>query len=161
MKRIAVLFAFAVLAPVFSGGAGEKKEDLPDMEKVLLDLTNAERKKEGLKPVRWNPVLAKVARAHAENMAQQKKEVHVLDGKSPSDRVKAAGYRYSRTGENVGSMTPGFELEDLMKAWMESKGHRKNILQEDFEEAGMGAARNEDGRLYFAQIFATPPKKGP
>jgi uncharacterized protein YkwD len=55
-------------------------------------------------------------------------------------------------------MTPGFELEDLIKAWMGSPGHRKNILQKDFEEAGIGMARNEDGRLYIAQVFACPPR---
>src|SRR6266853_853935 len=92
--RMKSIFAalFLSLASTFPPPAGEdKKLDLPDAEKKLLDLTNKERDKESLKTLRWNPVLAKVARAHAENMAKQKKEVHILDGKSPYDRIKAAG----------------------------------------------------------------------
>lgn len=160
MKNLIAATIVAMTLVKLTGEAGGKKEDERDqIEMKLLELTNAERKKEGLKPLRWNKVLGMVARGHAENMAKQQKEEHTLDGKTAFDRIRAAGYKYHRAGENVGSMTRGFELEDLMKAWMESKGHRANILQKDFEEAGMGVMRNPDGRLYIAQVFGSPPRE--
>lgn len=156
----AFLFLLLIVGlPILAGGAGEaKKTDLAAAEKTLLELTNKERAKEGLKPLRWNAMLGTVARGHAQNMAKQKKEVHDLDGKTPYDRIRAAGYSYHRAGENVGSMTPEYTLEDLIKAWMGSKGHRANILQAEFEEVGMGAAVNDEGRIYLAQVFARPKK---
>jgi len=159
MKKLPALFLLTFATLAFAGPKGEKKDDLATLEKTLLDLTNAERKKESLKPLRWNVVLAKVARAHSDNMRKQKKELHELDGKKSSDRVKAAGYKYYRTGENVGSMPLGFKLADIMKAWMGSPGHRKNIVQDDFQEAGMGIVRDGEGRLYITQLFGCPPKK--
>jgi uncharacterized protein YkwD len=156
-------FAAAIcLFPVLclTGPAGDvKKDDLADAEKKLLELTNVERAKEDLKPLGWSPLLAKVARGHAANMAKQKKEVHILDGKTPYDRIRAAGYVYYRAGENVGSMTPDFTPADLIKAWMGSKGHRENIMQGDYQELGVGAALDEEGRIYFAQVFGKPKKK--
>ncbi|MFO0965399.1 MAG: CAP domain-containing protein [Gemmataceae bacterium] len=157
--RTLLVTAFVLSAASGVFPADEIKIDIAAAEKKVLELTNAERAKEGLKALTWNPVLAKVARAHAQNMAKQQKEVHILDGKNPYDRIKAAGYDYRRAGENVGSMTPDFELPDLMKAWMDSKGHRANILQGEYEEAGIGAAVGENGRIYFAQEFGKPKKK--
>src|SRR6516165_3586360 len=84
-------------------------------EKELLDLTNQERKKNNVPPLKPNPTLFKVARAHSANMAKQGKMDHVLDGKKPPQRVKEAGYRYLSTGENIAF--GNVPLEELVEKW--------------------------------------------
>src|SRR5262245_30667066 len=88
--RLAVpLLSVLVVASAFAGEPAEVK--MSAQEKKLLELTNAERKKKDLPPLQPNALLAKIARAHSANMAQQQKMDHFLDGKSPADRVAAAG----------------------------------------------------------------------
>ena len=83
---------------------------------------------------------------------------HELDGKKPKDRVKEAGYDYSWVGENVayGQNTP---LSTIFQGWMDSKGHRENILRKEYEELGIGIAKNDKGEVYYTQVFGTPQKQ--
>jgi uncharacterized protein YkwD len=64
-------------------------------EKAILDLTNAERAKENLAPLKANELLTKAAREHSANMAKQQKLDHVLDDKKPDDRLKAVSYQFA------------------------------------------------------------------
>jgi uncharacterized protein YkwD len=142
-------------------GSGQSKDSdevaLSAKERELLERTNEERKKEGLSPVRPNPVLVKVARAHAANMARQQKPEHVLDSKTPYQRIKEAGYRYWVAGENVAAGET--DIADTFQGWMASPGHRDNILDRKYTEIGLGLGRDDKGWTYYAQLFATPAKK--
>src|SRR5262249_2860660 len=125
MKRCLVAAALGLgLAALAIGqeGAGLK---LSEEEQTLLDLTNAERKKENLPALRPSPLLFQVARGHSANMAKQGKMDHKLDGKTPYDRIKGAGYKYSLAGENIA--VGEVPIERVMKSWMDSKVHRDNI----------------------------------
>jgi uncharacterized protein YkwD len=126
-------------------------------ETKMFELTNQERKAKKIAPLKLNAALSKIARAHSDNMARQGKLAHVLDEKDFDDRVRDAGYRFSALAENVGSGKSA-TIEMLMKAWMDSEGHRVNILDGDYTEVGIGLARDADGRLYSTQIFAHPKK---
>jgi uncharacterized protein YkwD len=121
--------------------------------------TNAERTKEELPPLKFNPLLGKVARAHSENMARQMKMEHKLDDKTPFDRLDAAGYDFMRAAENIAFGDEDAKLDVIMKMWMESKGHRANIMNKDLTEIGIGIARGKDGFLYYTQVFGRPFKK--
>jgi uncharacterized protein YkwD len=125
-------------------------------EQKFLDLTNAERKKANLPPLKADPLLCQVARAHAANMAKQGKMEHKLDGKTQYERIKGAGYKYSTAGENIAR--GDLPMEAVMKALMDSKVHRENILAEEFTEIGVGLAASEDGKTYYTQDFAAPRK---
>lgn len=125
-------------------------------EKKILELTNAERKQKDVPALKPNVLLFKVAQAHSENMARQGKMEHNLDGKTPLGRLQAAGYKYSRAHENIGAGDPDVPLEDLMKAWMDSKGHRENILSSACTEIGLGIAKGADGKVYYTQLFGKP-----
>ena len=127
---------------------------MSEMEKAILDRTNAERKKKDLPELKPNPKLFAAARKHSENMARQEKLAHELDGKKPSERVKEAGYPGGFVGENVayGATT----AEEVVSGWMESEGHRANILNKNFTEIGVGVAKASDGTLYFTQVFGRP-----
>jgi len=141
-------------------GAGEPAkpfQQTPD-EIKLVELTNQERKKLDLAPLKLSLALTKIARGHSENMARQAKMEHVLDKKGPFDRLRDAGYKYIKAGENIAS-GQGVTLATIMKAWMDSKEHRANILLPDYTEIGLGIARDKTGQLYFTQVFAKPRTK--
>jgi len=132
------------------------KFELTKEEKKLLELTNKEREKEKLPPLKPNSLLFKIARAHSTNMAKQGKMEHVLDDKNPVQRLKESGYKYAYFGENIAYGQDDFD--QLMKGWMSSEGHRKNILSKNFTEIGLGIARSKDDVPYFTQVFGQPAK---
>ncbi|GIW82367.1 MAG: hypothetical protein KatS3mg105_4174 [Gemmatales bacterium] len=123
----------------------------------VLELTNQERKQMKLPPLKMNPRLVEAALKHSENMARQDKLAHVLDDKTPGDRIKEAGYQFARYGENV-AYSSTIDAKLIVNGWMNSEGHRKNILHKDFEEIGIALARNEKGKVYWTQVFGKPRK---
>jgi uncharacterized protein YkwD len=152
-----------LVVPVLFGGLAfaDTKEEPPKLskeEQKVLELTNKAREKGELPPLKVNPVLTKVARAHSANMAKQKKMEHKLDGKDPADRVEEAGYDYRSFGENIAAGL-NVPVEAIFKSWMESEGHRKNILSGNYEEIGIGVAADDTGELYYTQVFGTAKKK--
>lgn len=163
MKRTLAISAIIAGCIAWTTGtpAGEKpkKFELTPNEAKLLELTNQERKKENLPPLVVNLLLSKVARAHSENMARQQKMEHKLDDKTPFDRMRAAGYKFMTGAENIAAGEDGASLEGIMKAWMESKDHKANILYSEFTEIGVGISRDKDGQLWITQLFGRPLKK--
>jgi uncharacterized protein YkwD len=141
-------------------GAGEPAKPFQQSaaEIKVFELTNLERKNKELGLLKLNPALSKIARAHSENMARQGKMDHVLDEKNPFDRIRAAGYKFMKGGENIASGDEEAKVEMIMKAWMESKAHAANILLPEFTEIGVGLAKDKSGQIYYTQLFATPRK---
>ena len=151
----AALFLFAI-APLT---ADDKKDELKltKDEQGVIDLTNAERKKAELPPLKVNAKLMAVARAHAENMAKQEKAEHVLDDKKPTDRAKEAGYKYAWLGENVAwnAQNP----KEALEGWMDSPPHKENILKKEYTEIGVAVAKSKSGEPYWVQLFGSPRGK--
>lgn len=120
-------------------------------------LTNRERTRASLTPLRRNPELARAAQLHAEQMAAAGKLGHELPGArypTLASRLKLIGYAYRNVGENVAEgYTSGAAL---MAGWMTSAPHRANILSARYTETGVGMARSKTGRTYHAQVFARP-----
>jgi uncharacterized protein YkwD len=164
MRSLPCLPALALLAALSLGRAtAEDKKDTPrfqmsGQEKELLEMTNKERAREKLPPLKPNPVLFKAARAHSANMAKQGKMEHVLDGKNPAQRVRDLGYDYAKAAENIG-VGENVPMTEIMKGWMASKHHRENILEGKYTEVGLGIARNGKGEVYYTQVFGAPRKK--
>jgi uncharacterized protein YkwD len=126
-------------------------------EKQIIDMTNAERKKHDLPPLKINLTLCKVARDHAVNQAKQQKMDHVLDGMGPFQRIKASGYLYEVAGENVAFRPDDLPVKAVMEGWMKSPLHRKNILDKEFTEIGLGGAPDKARTTYYyTQVFGTP-----
>ena len=134
------------------------KLELSAAEQAILDATNKEREKENLPALKPNPLLFEAARAHSANMAKQGKMEHELDGKTPADRIMAAGYEYAYIAENI-AVSSGTSHAGIVKAWMESKVHKENILNEKYTEIGIGVVKNEKGETYYTQEFGAPKKK--
>lgn len=122
----------------------------------LLDLTNAERAKHDLAPLQYAADLGEAAQQHAIDMAQNSYIGHVgSDGSTLDVRLGKARYAYTLLGENVaaGSANP----ERTLQQWMNSGGHRANILNPDFDTIGFGFSHNVDSRYgyYWVQVFGT------
>ena len=101
-----------------------------------------------------NKKLTEAAQGHAEDMAEHRKMTHDgTDGSTSADRIKARGYRYFRAGENVAAGR--FSVERLMKGWMDSPVHKRNIVG-GFSEIGVGCAVDEDGKRYWCVNFGLP-----
>jgi uncharacterized protein YkwD len=145
-------------APVIPPQAQRKPLPTPGLvlspeEQALVDMTNEARRKEKLPLLKPNPVLFRVARAHSVNMARQEVLDHELDGKKPHERVLAAGYSASWSGENIAYASGQVSLEQTFQGWMDSPGHRRNLLNKRFQEIGIGVARAANGDMYYTQVF--------
>ncbi|MEK5502362.1 CAP domain-containing protein [Bacillus sp. FSL M8-0168] len=119
-------------------------------EKEVVDLTNAERTKRGLKPLKLDEKLSSVARKKSEDMRNK----NYFDHNSPTygspfDMMKKFGITYRTAGENIakGQRTP----KEVVQAWMNSEGHRKNILNPDFTNIGVGYVK--DGNIWTQQFI--------
>lgn len=122
------------------------------IEREVLELVNAERAKYGLSALTWADDLASVARAHSKDMIDRGFFDHTNpDGRSPFDRLRLAGISYRTAAENIayGQRTP----EAVMQAWMNSSGHRANILNANVKEIGVGAVTSQSGTIYWTQLF--------
>jgi uncharacterized protein YkwD len=123
----------------------------------VVTLTNEQRAAAGCGPLNSNPNLTTAAQGHSDDMATN----HYFDhnsqnGDTPWDRMNAAGYTGWRlAGENIaeGQKTP----QDVMDAWMNSEGHRANILNCAFNDIGVGYAVSDDGDPYWTQDFGQRP----
>lgn len=117
----------------------------------IVELVNAERAEAGCSPVALNSTLTKAAQDHSADMAAHNTMSHTgSDGSDPGSRITAAGYQWSAYGENVayGYATP----EQVMDGWMNSPGHRENILNCSYKEIGVGLAQPGS---YWTQDFGT------
>lgn len=120
----------------------------------VLELVNARRSEAGCAPVRSDPELSAAAQRHSQDQAEHRTMSHTgSDGSDVGQRLDRAGYAWSTYGENVAynQSTP----EAVMEAWMNSPGHRANILNCAFTEIGIGRADIGDGP-YWTQNFAAP-----
>ena len=120
-------------------------------------LTNRERVRASLTPLRRNADLTRVAQLQAEQMAAAGKLAHEVPGSrypTLASRMRLIGYQYRAVGENVAEgYTSGAAL---MAGWMTSSPHRANILSVRYTETGVGMARAKSGRTYTAQVFGRP-----
>ena len=110
-----------------------------DFESEVTVLVNVERTAEGLGPLSYDANLTSAARGHSQDMGLNDYFNHTSqDGRSPGDRITAAGYSWNTYGENIaaGQSTPA----TVVAGWMNSPGHRANILNPDFCDIGVGYA---------------------
>ncbi|QXE02469.1 CAP domain-containing protein [Terribacillus sp. DMT04] len=124
-------------------------EGLSAFEQQVVELTNQERAKNGLSPLKADVELSKVARAKSQDMADNGYFDHNSPTYgSPFDMMKSFGISYKTAGENIaqGQKTP----EEVVQAWMNSQGHRENIMNPDYTNIGVGYVENGN---YWTQQF--------
>lgn len=149
MKYLSSIIAALVLAGVAAFGVSAWDADPADAaskvrkcgggkialnanERKSFKLHNKTRKQRGMRQLCVHPKLQKAARAHSRDMLRRGYFAH----RNTGARLKRHGYRWRTYGENIGyNSSP----DAMHKSWMNSSGHRKNILNRRFREIGIGA----------------------
>ncbi len=125
---------------------------LEEYQKIILKEVNIERIKNNLKPLEINNHLNKIAVVKAKDMAKEKKMSHISKKFGTTfSLIKKDKIPYTKAAENIasGHKTPEFVTE----RWLKSKGHRKNILEEEYRFIGIRKAIDSNGKTYWVQLF--------
>jgi uncharacterized protein YkwD len=152
------LLVFAVFGSLVWVAAASEVRTSSSVEESIRDCANRERRERGMRTLKHDPALDSAARLHARRMLSKGFFAHQDPaGDGPADRVKRfAKRRYVIVGENIAA---GFDSTGATcRGWMNSPGHRANILRSSFTRVGAGYASGESeyGR-YYVQVFADVP----
>ncbi len=143
------VISFGPIVPAFSSAITEGN---------IISLTNQSRESYGLGDLKYSPVLDKAAQAKADDMLAKGYFSHTTpDGHTPWDFITGAGYTYLMAGENLAVNFT--EAENVESAWMNSPGHKANIVNKNFEEIGIGIAQGQyqdHTAIFVVQMFGTP-----
>lgn len=142
-------------APVAAAGAGTAAAAAPAASPQALqvvELVNQARQASGLPALAIDPRLTQVAAAHSRQMASSGTMAHegIGDG-TAGERIRAAAPGASRTAENVAMGQA--DAAAVMRGWMDSPGHRANILDPRLRSIGVEVAVGADGAPYWTQAF--------
>ncbi|SDZ63388.1 uncharacterized protein, YkwD family [Evansella caseinilytica] len=131
------------------GESGQQAAGISETEQQVINLTNKERQNNGLPELQADTALSNVARKKSEDMRQNNYFSHTSPTYgSPFDMIRDSGVSYNAAAENIaqGQPTP----EQVVQAWMNSEGHRQNILNGNYTHIGVG--HDENGH-YWTQMF--------
>lgn len=163
-------------------GRKQPQIDIADLERRIHALTNAQRRKHGIPELQFDERLAKVARAHSQDMSNKNFFQHInLDGEDPGARGKRLGYRcvknydtyyteglsenlmrtylYDSVLEQAGIVvgydwrTPEEIAQISVDGWMNSPGHRRTLLTATYDREGIGIAISPNKEVYVTQNF--------
>jgi uncharacterized YkwD family protein/spore coat assembly protein SafA len=126
-------------------------------EDEVVKLVNVERSKKGLQTLKSNWEISRVARYKSQDMINKRYFSHTSPTYgSPFKMMETFGIRFSSAGENIayGQRTP----KEVMNGWMNSPGHRANILSPSYTNIGCGVAKSSTGVYYWTQMFTKPLK---
>lgn len=126
--------------------------DVKTMENQVIKLVNQARVNAGLQPFTANWELSRVARYKSQDMANKGYFNHTSPTYgSPFTMMQNFGIKFTAAGENIamGQRT----AQEVMNSWMNSPGHRSNILNPSFNQIGVGLAKNSNGTCYWTQQF--------
>ena len=144
-------------------GAGDykiKMIDHGDLDIITSDViryTNRMRRRNGLDTLKKSQLLTKAAQAHVDDMDAVGRYLghESSDGRELRDRINQVGYEWSYIAENAASGQGS--AKDVVKSWMNSTGHRANLLNKEISEIGVGyAIDDQSGATYWIQKFAAP-----
>ncbi|MCC0680388.1 sporulation protein [Clostridioides sp. ES-S-0005-03] len=138
--------------PEDNNNSGSTTGNFSAYQKEVVDLVNVERSKAGLNPLTLDADVSNVATKKSQDMIDNNYFAHNSPTYgSPFDMLKKFGISYKTAGENIamGQKTP----KEVVNAWMNSEGHRKNILNPNYSKIGVGVAQKSGGSIYWTQIF--------
>lgn len=130
----------------------ESKNTFSEEQVEVLNLVNKERKANGLKELTLSKELSDVANIKSKDMIQNGYFDHTSPTYgSPFDMMKKFGISYNTAGENIamGQKSPA----EVMNSWMNSSGHRANILNSSYTQLGVGIQKDSNGTIYWTQMF--------
>lgn len=181
VRRLTVFLAFWIAATPVAQDRDRPEVTVPALERRVFELINTERLRLGLKPLKLDARLSDIARAHSRDMGRRDFFDHINpDGKNLTDRARAAKYRCTKyegdtirmgLAENIfqnnlydrifirGERT-NYEWNSAekiavstMNGWMESPGHRRNILDGAYDRTGVGIDIATNDKVFITQLF--------
>jgi len=163
MPTVLLRTTLAALAALLMHGASAREPEPAEVARVVVDQTNEFRRSQGLGATAPQRQLTDAARDLAAYMARTDRYGHEVDGRQPSQRVRAQGYDYCMVAENIAYhfSSAGFATAELARAfvqgWKNSPQHRRNMLAPDATETGVAVVRGaRSGRYYAVQVFGRP-----
>ncbi|MGW4111323.1 CAP domain-containing protein [Actinosynnema sp. NPDC004786] len=124
----------------------------PTFEDQVLALTNGERSAAGCPALTANAQLAAAAKRHSDDMARTGNFSHTgSDGSTAAQRVTDAGYHFRAMAENIAAGQAS--AEEVVRAWMNSEGHRANIVNCELRDLGVAHAVDGNNKVYWTQDF--------
>ncbi len=148
-----------LLAGSVTAAYGQSGGELRALERRVFEAVNRERQRRRLTALAWDAQLAGEARRHSARMAAAGFHSHADPVRGDLEpRLKAYGIRWRDCGENI-FVERGFEDDPVARAvrgWLESRGHRKNMLNPVFTHTGVGADVSDDGFFCLTQEFTRP-----
>lgn len=128
----------------------DTNQSISQYAKQVATLVNEERAKVGLAPLTLDVTISKAATTRSKEIQTSFSHTRP-NGSSFSTVLKENGISYKGSGENIawGQKTP----KEVMKAWMNSDGHRANILNKNYTKIGVGYVQNSAGTAYWTQLF--------
>jgi uncharacterized protein YkwD len=152
LKSTLVLTLLPCASPSKIKAEGATVDTASVAEQYLLAAANRERLSRGLQLLRRDPVLAQAAAFHARQMADHGDISHEFPGEPDlASRAATAGVKFSLIAENVAEAPDPIVIHDM---WMESEGHRENLLEPNVNVAGISVIVR-DGQLYAVEDFAS------
>lgn len=139
------------------GGSGTVTPGGGSVASEIVRYTNEARVRNGRRPFATSAKLMEAARIHAEQMARYQRSAHTISGApypTMQSRIEAVGYVYASIAENVAWNQRS--AQEVVNTWMNSSGHRANILDAELTEIGAAMARSAKGEPYWVQVFGTP-----
>lgn len=126
--------------------------DIKSLENEVIRLVNAQRAKAGRAALTGNNEISDVARMKSEDFIKNNYFSHNSPTYgSPFDMLRSFGISFNAAGENIASGQRS--AAETMQFWMNSSGHRDNILNSAYDQIGVGVARDSNGNLYWTQMF--------
>ena len=154
---LALAIGLALLLPVTAFAWGSNAFSSTS-EQQLFQLTNQARAAAGRKALHWDARLATLARARAKDMIVRNYFAHQIppDGHTVFDVMSNVGYCFNLAGENIGwNNYPDDQATSAIQTmFMNSSGHRQNILGPAWDVVGIGAYKGPDGKKMWAVVFA-------
>ncbi|WP_051272283.1 CAP domain-containing protein [Shimazuella kribbensis] len=139
-------------APNHSSESASSNSDILAMEREVVRLVNIERSKKGLQPLVIDDKLCKIARTKSQDMKDKNYFSHQSPTYgSPFDMLKHFGVSYRTAGENLAAGYPSASA--VVNGWMNSEGHRKNILNPAYSKIGVGYVSGGSYGNYWTQLF--------
>lgn len=129
-----------------------------DLSRLIHSEINDIRQSYGLQPLRWNANVANVARQHSQNMADNNFFSHAdPQGNTALERLLAAGIQFNLVAENLAlNENAPDPVALVIEGWLDSPGHRQNILRPEVTETGVGVVRQGE-EYFFTQLFIRRP----
>jgi uncharacterized YkwD family protein/spore coat assembly protein SafA len=128
---------------------------LKAIEDEIVRLVNVQRVQNGLQQLTQNWQASRVARYKSQDMIDKNYFAHISPTYgSPFQMMESFGLRFSAAAENIAYGQRS--AQEVMSSWMNSAGHRANILNRSFTQIGVGVAKKANGTMYFTQMFLKP-----